>query len=85
MVAFFCSTVQKFHWLFSVGSLDNLHWVHFKIESVLLKARRKKIKLYNSLRNGSNYSVRQLTLDNSKYKERRGNYLDNTQISSKQW
>ena len=30
-------------------------------------------------------SVKQLTLDNSKPKEGRGNYLDNTQISSRQW
>ena len=56
MVAFFCSTVQKFHWLFCVGNLDSWHWVDFKIESVLLKPRRKKIKFYNSLRNGSKYS-----------------------------
>ena len=45
MVAF-CSTVQTFHWLFCVGSLDSRHWVDFKIESVLLKARRKEIKFY---------------------------------------
>ena len=30
--------------------------VDFKIDSVSLKARRKKIQFYNSLRNGSNYS-----------------------------
>ena len=29
-------------------------------------------------------AVRQLTLDNSKYKEGRGDYLDNTQISLRQ-
>ena len=30
-------------------------------------------------------TVRQLTLDNSKYKEGRGDYLDDTRISSRQW
>ena len=51
MMAFFCSTVQKFHWLFCVGNLGIRHWVNFKTESVLLKARRKNIKFYISLRN----------------------------------
>ena len=36
-------------------------WVDFKLESVLLKARRKKIFFYNSLRNGSNYNWLSIT------------------------
>ena len=46
MVAF-CSTVQKFHGLFCVGSLDSQHTVsRFQKESVLLKVRRENKILY---------------------------------------
>ena len=64
--------------------LEILIVVDLKIESVLLKARRKKIKFYNSLKMGAT-TVRQLALGNSKSEEGRGDYLDNTQISSRQW
>ena len=52
---FFFSTVQNFYWLFCVGSHDIQFWVDFKLESELLKARKKKTKIYSNLRNGSNY------------------------------
>ena len=79
MVTFY-STVQKFHWLFCVGSR---HWVDFKIESVLSNAKIKKIKFYILLM--KKWEQLPLTLDNSKSEERRGDYLDNKQIYSRQW
>ena len=57
MVAFFCSTVLKFHWLYCVGNLDSQHWVDFKIESVyIIESHEKENKILYSLRNGNNYS-----------------------------
>ena len=55
--------------------------IDFKIESVLWKARRKKIKFYILM---EKWEQLQLTLDNSKAEEGQGDYLDNKQICSRQ-
>ena len=51
-------------------------------ESVLLKARRKKIKRYILMKK---WMQLQLTLDNSKFEDGQRSYLDNKQICSRQW
>ena len=68
MVAF-CSTEQKSHWLFCVGSLDCEQIS--KLESVL-PDKRKKIRFYVYLM--KKWEPLHLTCNNSKSEEGQGNH-----------
>ena len=55
----------------------------FQNRICIIESQEKENKIYNSLKMEAT-TVRQLTLGNSKSEEGRGDYLDNTKISSRQ-
>ena len=76
MVAFYSTFTQLFTPLIVLcwKSRQSILWVDFIIESVLLKARRKKMKFYILMKK---WEQLQLTRNNYKSKKGWGNYLDN--------